>query len=114
MLLHAPAEAVQQNAEWSFALVSTLSSQNLWTADLRGSVIRGWDRSTLTPLSWGKILQTLNQEQLTQGFSHEISDLLQDGARKDDNGIPLELLAAAGEIASKVWDQLPSENEPAE
>lgn len=113
-LLHALGEAVQQNTEWSFDLVSILSSQNLWTADLWGSVIRGWGKSTLTPLSWGKILQTLNQEQITRGFSHEISDLLQDGARKDDSGIPLELLAAAGEIASKVWDQLPSENESEE
>lgn len=110
-LLHALGEAVQQNAEWSFELADILIGQNLWATDLWGSVIRGWGKSTLTQLDWAKIIETLNREQLTRGFPHEISDLLQDGAKRDDGGIPMDLLATAGGIASKVWGQLSSDEE---
>lgn len=108
-LLHELGNAVQQLFDWSIDLATILTDRNLWSSDLWGSLIRGWGKSTLTPPDWNKVIKFLNQEQIAQDFSQEISELLQDGAKKEEGGIPSELFENADDLAYRVWVLLSSE-----
>ena len=105
-LLSTVSQTVAQSFDWGWQLVEVLKGKNEWATDLWPSIIRGWENASLEKDQWGKILTFLkNQSQLYQ-FSHAIADLLLEGIKKTEGGIPFPLLLEAENIAKRLWDTL--------
>ena len=110
-LLQNIGKAVQQNVNWGMELTGLLMDRVGPTSDLWESVIRGWNGTKSTEMEWEYILSILDDEKLATEHSPYISDLLQHGAEKEEEGIPVILFDKANAVALKVWATLKGERD---
>ncbi len=104
-------EAVKQNFAWGEELAELLATRADPASDLWESVIRGWSNAKLSHAQWDFVLVNLGKEDLAQTHSHYLSDLLKNGAEKDDGGIPVSLFSKADSLAQKIWGALQDDGE---
>jgi hypothetical protein len=110
-LLQNIGKAVQQDFNWGIELAGLLIDQIGPTSDLWESVIGGWNGAKLSGKQWEYILSILDDERLAEEHSQYISDLLQHGAEKEEEGIPVRLLDKADDVAQRVWATLKGERD---
>ena len=102
-LLRLVSRAVQQDFNWGKELAEVLSGRPKPPQDLWESVIWGWRGADLLEEQWEYVLTVLDDDMLVRRHSQGISDLLQEGVKKEEGGIPLRLFNKADQVADKIW-----------
>jgi len=106
-LLQIIGEAVARDFDWGRELTELLIDRADPMLDLWKCVIRGWYGTGVSEEQWDYVLSTLDEEEgLAQHHSDYISDLLQRGAEKEKEGVPVRLLDKADRVAQRVWATL--------
>ncbi|MDP9474185.1 MAG: DUF4020 domain-containing protein [Actinomycetota bacterium] len=114
-LLETVGEAVTRSYPYGRELSSALRERETWESDLWGAILRGWRAGDLTEDQWGGVLDFLIEHPQLYAFAHEISDLLEEGAREDRDGhIPLVRLPSAETLAERLWATLSARSAGAE
>lgn len=103
-LLETVDEAVARSYPCGRELSTALRERGAWDSDLWGAILRGWREGDLTEDQWVGVLDFLIEYPELYTFAHEISDLLEKGAREDRDGhIPLVRLPLAETLAERLW-----------
>ena len=106
-LLDTVGEAVARSHPYSRELSTALQEREAWDSDLWGAILRGWQEGDLAEDQWTGVLDFLLEQPELYRFAHEISDLLEEGAREDRDGhIPLSRLPLAETLAERLWATL--------
>lgn len=106
-LLETVGEAVARSYLFGRELSAALLDRREWDSDLWGTILRGWRDGDLAEDQWGGVLDFLIEHPELYTFAHEISDLLEKGAREDrDSHIPLARLPLAEILAERLWNTI--------
>ncbi len=104
-LLNTITEAVSHSFDWSWRLVETIQSKkepDIYL-DLWESLIRGWQRSSLTEQQWVQVLNLINGHlQLTE-LGSTVTDLLKQAVTEQQATVPPSCLTLVESIADKLW-----------
>lgn len=112
-LLDTVREATSRSFDWSWQLVEILKARSDWTTDLWGSIIGGWRNYAINEDQWEKILDLFKSEPKLFSFAHAIGELLIEGVKKADGGLPFSLFPRAEDLADRLWNAInvsPEEN----
>jgi hypothetical protein len=106
-LLETVGEAVARSYPCGRELSTALRARGAWDSDLWGAILRGWREGDLDDDQWAGVLHFLIEQPELYRFAHEISALLEEGAREDRDGrIPLSRLPLAETVAERLWATL--------
>lgn len=103
-LLDKVTEAVAKNFEWSWKLVTALQEKDEWNSDLWESIFNGWEKSSLKENQWKDVLNFIAGNIKLFNFAHQLADLLNEGMKREQNGLPLSCLSVAERLANKFFD----------
>lgn len=105
-LLSSVSEAVTKVFDWGWQLVEALKVRGEWTSDLWKSIIQGWKGAAMSEDHWRNVLDLLKGQPQLDAFTYVIADLLLEGVRKTEGGLPTLLLPQTESLAGQLWDRI--------
>jgi hypothetical protein len=103
-LMESVRDAATQSYEWSVKLAQLMVSQELWSANLWGTIVSAWRQSGPSAQQWEEILSLLDSnDRVVERCLYEVSNLLEEGTKGTPHDIPLSLFSAAKIVARKAW-----------
>lgn len=97
-------DAATQSYESSVTLAKMMISQQLWIAELWGTVISAWRQFGPTAQQWEEILSSLDSnDKVVELCPYEVSNLLEEGTKGTAHDIPPLLFRVAKNVARKAW-----------
>jgi Domain of unknown function (DUF4020) len=103
------AEAAARSFEWSWQLVQGLRSNAAWSSEHWESILRGWQKNSLTEEYWTSVLTLLRECSELYTFAHPIAGFLLAGIVKEYGSIPFASLSQAQCVAQALWNVHPGE-----
>ena len=105
-LLYVVEAAVKTSIDWGWQLVEFLESKSEWATDLWTAIVGGWRESILDERQWTKVLHLLNRHQQLGSAGRQVGELLLRGVQKQDQKLPIHLVADAEKAAERLFDSL--------
>ena len=100
----AVSKVVSKHPEWGHEWLRAVTARNLRDDNLWRWVCEGWRDASLGPAQWTAVLNLVESIEAPAAFFEAFASVLHDGARKEQNKLPDELMGQAQRIAVRIWE----------
>lgn len=101
-LMGAVADAATQDFGWSLRLAAELEALHDEHSDLWDAIFQGWARTTAADMNWSELVAVVDRRAAPERWLRTLASLLEH-AVGDDSRMPVEVLPAAVQLATRLW-----------